>query len=132
MAELLDNMVMRVPYRLLMGPCVYIVRLDSEVLYIGSSGAGIGRPFHPKHHVLRNLLSPNLVIEILACETEEQCRRQEELLIVSLKPKLNKNQPTVDSVARKVLKKVNFKELAAGVAELKREVVQQATDTQLL
>lgn len=73
----------------LLGFIVYKVIHENEILYIGSSARGLRRfdgHIVASQEMLRN---NNISVEILYCESEEECRRIEKRLIDELKPVLN-------------------------------------------
>ena len=70
-------------------PCVYVVTQGDEVLYVGASQHGVGRPFHAHHHVLQGLNDPTIKIQIRDFDDPLSAFREEQRLILELKPKFN-------------------------------------------
>jgi excinuclease UvrABC nuclease subunit len=76
--------------KLLLGPGVYIAWRGDEALYVGSAKNIMHRISHPKHGQLKLALAAATRIEFQYCVDEEECRREEWLKIIMLKPKYNR------------------------------------------
>lgn len=75
----------------LLGPIVYLIRENDILLYIGSSVNGVCRLYNHNILTTNKIDFDKLDIEIVFCETYEDAKDLEVLLIKGMHPLLNKN-----------------------------------------
>lgn len=73
-----------------LGPLVYVLMREDEILYIGMSGSGVGRAFSSGHHAIGDTIRTTDTLKFIFCDSLVEAELLEAELLLRHRPPLNK------------------------------------------
>ena len=83
-------------FKALQKPVVYMVLGEDEILYVGQSQNGAGRPYAKNHHAISTITEPIKEVHLYIPDHPGDLNLLEQYLIKEFKPKYNKVHKAVD------------------------------------